>query len=66
VDDVVANCQLPEDADQQLHLILEEILDGIAAMKEPTGTFQGAVKVVRALELYGAHFDHGGWQPLEH
>jgi hypothetical protein len=66
VDYVTANCQLPEEADHQLHVVLEQILDGIAAMKADTGQTQGAVQIVRALELYGTHFDHAGWQPLAH
>jgi len=66
VDDVVANCQLPEEADQQLHIVLEQILDGIAAMKSETARPQGAVKLVQALDLYGTHFEHAGWQPLMH
>jgi hypothetical protein len=66
VDDVVANCQLPEEADQQLHIVLEQVLDGIAAMKAETGRAQGAVKLVQALDLYGAYFEHAGWQPLAH
>jgi hypothetical protein len=66
VDYVTANCQLPEEADHQLHVVLEQILDGIAIMKADTGRAQGAVKIVQALELYGTHFDHAGWQPLEH
>ena len=28
VDYVIANCRLPEEADQQLHIVLEQILDG--------------------------------------
>ena len=66
VDYVTANCQLPEEADHQLHLVLEQILDGIAAMKADTGQTQGAVQIVQALEQYGTHFDHAGWQPLAH
>ncbi len=66
VDYVTANCKLPEEADHQLHVVLEQILDGIALMKADTGRAQGAVKIVQALELYGAHFNHAGWQPLKH
>ena len=64
VDYVIANCQLPEEADHQLHIVLEQILDGIAAMKAESAPTDGAVQIVRALELYGDHFDHTGWQPL--
>lgn len=66
IDDVVANCKLPEQADRQLHLVLEQIIDGAADMKATTGREQGAVKIVRALAQYGEYFDHAGWQPPEH
>ncbi|KQT10542.1 MULTISPECIES: hypothetical protein [Bradyrhizobium] len=66
IDYVVGNCKLPEQADQQLHLVLEQIIDGATDMKAATGRDQGAVKIVRALAQYGEHFDHAGWQPVEH
>ncbi|WP_246776451.1 hypothetical protein [Bradyrhizobium sp. CCBAU 53351] len=66
VDDVVGNCKLPEQADQQLHLVLEQIIDGAARMKSGTGRDEGAIKIVRALAQYGEYFDHAGWQPLKH
>ena len=65
IDYVVGNCKLPEEADQQLHLLLEQIIDGIAYMKTGTDKNKGAVKVVEALTQYGKYFDHVGWQPLE-
>ncbi len=66
VDYIIASCQLPEEADHQLHIVLEQILDGIADIRAASGQAQGADKIVRALDLYGAHFDHAGWQPLMH
>jgi len=66
IDYVVGNCKLPEAADQQLHLVLEQIIDGVSEMKAKTGRDKGAVKVVRALGQYGQYFDHAGWRPLEH
>ena len=65
IDYVVGNCKLPEEADQQLHLLLEQIIDGIAYMRAGTDKNKGAVKVVGALTQYGKYFDHVGWQPLE-
>jgi len=65
IDYVVGNCKLPEEADQQMHLLLEQIIDGIAYMKAGTDKNKGAVKVVEALTQYGKYFDHVGWQPLE-
>lgn len=66
LDDVVKNCKLPEAADQQLHIVLEQIIDGVAGMKAATARDKGAVKVVQALGQYGKYFDHAGWQPLKH
>ncbi len=64
IDYVVGNCKLPEEADQQLHLVIEQVIDGVAEMKDTTGRDQGAVKIVRALAQYGEYFDHAGWRPL--
>jgi len=66
IDYVTANCRLPEAADHQLHVVLEQILDGIDAMKADKGRDQGAVKIAQALDLYGAHFNHAGWKKLKH
>lgn len=66
IDYVVGNCKLPEQADQQLHLLLEQIIDGAGEMKAATGRDQGAAKIVRALAQYGEYFNHAGWRPLEH
>jgi hypothetical protein len=66
IDYVTANCKLPEEADHQLHVVLEQILDGIAVMKADKGRADGAVKIVQALELYGSHFNHAGWKPLKY
>lgn len=64
IDDVVGNCKLPEEADAQLHLVLEQIIDGVAEMKTPTDSRHGAGKIVQALAQYGEHFDHDGWRSL--
>lgn len=66
IDYVVGNCKLPEEADQQLHVVLEQIIDGVGAMKAATNRDKGAVKIVQALAQYGKYFDHAGWQPLQH
>jgi hypothetical protein len=66
VDYIVANCKLPEAADEQLHVVLEQVIDGIAEMKAPGQKQQGAIKIVKALDTYGQYFNHAGWQPLAH
>jgi hypothetical protein len=64
IDYVVSNCKLPEAADQQLHIVLEQIIDGVAEMKATTGRDQGAAKIVQALGQYGDYFNHAGWRPV--
>jgi hypothetical protein len=63
---VVANCKLDPKADANLHVILEEVLAGVEAMKgkEKKDPRAGAGKVVDALNNYGNHFDHPGWKRL--
>ena len=63
---VVANCKLDPKADANLHVIIEEILEGVGAMKgeEKKSPRAGAGKVVSALNEYGKYFDHPGWKRL--
>ena len=46
------------------HIVLEQIIDGVAKMKAATGRDQGAPKIVRALSQYGDYFNHAGWRPV--
>jgi hypothetical protein len=64
LDDIVTNCRLPEEADLQLHVAVAEIYAGIDLMKEQDRQPQGVVTLVRALDAYGEHFEHPGWQTL--
>jgi len=64
---IVTNCKLPPEADAQLHLVLAEIMHGSSAIKgQEKGVARqaGAHKIVVALDAYGRHFDHPGWQRL--
>lgn len=63
---IVENCKLSPEADEQLHVVLVEIMDGAEAMKGGTEQMQGAVRIVEALNLYPDYFDHPSWQPLGH
>ncbi|MBF0263173.1 MAG: hypothetical protein HQL97_15190 [Magnetococcales bacterium] len=63
---VTRNCKLKPEADLQLHRILVEILHGSEALEAKQGQSSGAAIIVRALDLYGRHFDHPGWKPLAH
>jgi len=69
VSGIVANCKLEPQADAQLHLVIADLLEGVGVMQGKAKQVKreaGAVKVVGALEKYGAHFEHPGWQPLKH
>lgn len=66
---IVANCKLDPKADAQLHLVIADIGEGVEAMEGKAKKVKrqaGAVKVMGALEKYGAHFEHPGWKPLAH
>ncbi|MBA3902627.1 MAG: hypothetical protein C0522_02975 [Rhodocyclaceae bacterium] len=66
---MVSNCKLEPKADAQLHLVIADLLEGVEAMEGKAGKVRrqsGAAKVLGALEKYGSHFDHQGWQPVKH
>lgn len=64
IDFMVSNCVLEPEVDEQLHIVLGEILTGISVLE--TGEVKpGAVTIVRALNAYGGHFQHPGWQMID-
>lgn len=62
---IVNNCKLEPKADAQLHIVLGEVMAGTGAMDDGQRE-QGAVTLMKALNAYGEHFDHPGWQPVGH
>lgn len=62
---IVNNCKLEPKADAQLHIVLAEVMDGTGTMDDGQRE-QGAVTLMKALNAYGEHFDHPGWQPVGH
>lgn len=64
---IVAECKLEPEADAMLHLVIADLIAGADALqgKTPTAPPAGARQVVQALNAYGAHFEHPGWQPLD-
>ncbi|MCF8471062.1 MAG: hypothetical protein K9G30_09785, partial [Parvibaculum sp.] len=64
VETMIRECQLPEEADAQLHEVLGQILDGAGVMKTGPARQDGAAKIVEAVNVYGVYFDHPLWQPL--
>ncbi len=64
VDFMVENCVLEPEVDEQFHIVLGEVMTGISALEE--GEVEpGAVSIVQALNAYGEHFEHPGWQMIE-
>ncbi|MBA3998540.1 MAG: hypothetical protein C0466_15435 [Candidatus Accumulibacter sp.] len=69
VGEIVANCKLEPKADAQLHLVVADLLAGaeqMAAKGKPAEHRKGAVKVIGALEQYGAYFNDPGFKPIAH
>ncbi len=61
---MIENCQLAPEADEQLHIVLAQVIEGASNMEGGNDPRMGAVMVVQALNAYGEHFEHPGWQPL--
>ena len=64
VDFMIENCKLDPAVDEQFHGVLAEVVVGTSALE--AGEIEpGAVTIVQALNAYGEHFEHPGWQALE-
>ncbi len=62
---IVQNCKLEPEADEVLHAILAEMIDGNETLQGKNAQVKrsaGVVKVVHSLEQYGKHFEHPGWR----
>lgn len=64
---IVSNCKLEPKADAMLHIVIGEIGAGTEAMAGKggaAGAAQGLVRVAKAVNAYGSHFDHPGYKPI--
>lgn len=64
---IVQNCKLEPEADAQLHIVIGEFIAGGEAMEgkeKGVSRRAGAERVAKALNAYGEHFEHAGWQRL--
>ncbi|HEY0876909.1 MAG TPA: hypothetical protein VGE10_00505 [Zeimonas sp.] len=64
VANIVQNCKLEPAADEVLHAILATLLEGNETMQGKNPAVKrsaGVVQVVEALEQYGDHFEHAGF-----
>lgn len=64
-DFMIENCVLEPAVDEQLHSVLGQVIEGASDMEAGSEPRAGAVLVVEALNAYGEHFEHPGWQPLD-
>lgn len=64
VDFMIETCVLEPEVDAQLHSVLAQIADGASGL-EAGEVEAGGMKMVQALNAYGEHFEHPGWQKLE-
>lgn len=67
VSNIVKQCKLPSEADEQLHIIVAELLVGADQMANnvnPSKSRQGAIKVINALNSYGKYFEDASFKPL--
>ena len=64
IDYMVENCKLSPEVDEQLHVVLEQVIEVSGGMQAGDDPRSGAVKIVQALNAYGKHFNHPGWAPL--
>ncbi|MBD9372595.1 hypothetical protein IB238_08170 [Rhizobium sp. ARZ01] len=65
IDFMVANCKLTPEVDEQFHMVLAQLLDGIAKLHSGAEARNGAIQIVETLKVYGDHFEHPHWQALE-
>ena len=64
---IVANCRLEPKADAMLHVVIADIgagTDTMAGKHTKASPASGLVRVARAVNQYGSHFDHPGFKPI--
>lgn len=65
---MVSNCKLEPKADAQLHVLISAMMKGAEVLEGKQPGVQraaGLVAVARALNAYGEHFSHPGWQAID-
>ena len=62
VNTMIAQCQLPPDADANLHVILGRLLAAAQVLETSPLAAEGLPAIQAALQDYGHYFAHPGWQ----
>lgn len=63
---MVANCQLPPDADATLHALLGRLASAAAAVENAPTSADGLPKIHQTLRLYPQYFADADWSEPEH
>ncbi|QOC22192.1 hypothetical protein IC757_14395 [Wenzhouxiangella sp. AB-CW3] len=58
---IFANCNLPADADAELHKLLAATFGATATLRESDDPHDGLHQLHAVLKAYGEHFEHPGW-----
>lgn len=69
LDSIFKNCKLSPKADEQLHLVLVQIIDGADKMKSAVKIEErklGVIKIIQSLDQYPKYFDHPNWKSIRH
>lgn len=61
VDFLIANCKLPPAADETLHVMIADFLEGADLVTKKNDPQRGIAVMRRALQTYPQYFDHAGW-----
>ena len=64
VDYMIANCKLAPAADETLHVMIADLLEGADLVTKKNDPQRGLAVMRRALETYPKYFDHAGWSGL--
>jgi len=69
LESIFKNCKLSPKADEQLHHILVQIIDGADKMKTSVKADErknGVIKMIQSLDHYPKYFDHPNWKAIRH
>lgn len=61
---MIANCKLAPQADAVLHVLLGQLLEGAAALKQNPADTAALHTIIEALKNYPVYFDHPDWKPV--
>lgn len=64
VDYMATNCRLPPAADETLHAMIADFVEGADLVTKENDPERGIAVMRRALETYPKYFNHPGWRSL--